>query len=801
MLIEGDAVLTETLLTNKGRGRDPAFLLYEKVKFLNDEKTKYANFLYEDWYSIGYLFNIHIRKNYGIKTFKKLFERKNWYDDLGFFHGYKNFRILADNIFDRFYPLSVNHRLKKFTGKNFKELFFDIKKDLRKKWNQQLENLKISEFEKVNKETQSYCNPQKFNDGIIALKISKVDFKTKQEFIHFVFLKDGKEQWLKKFDFSLDDVNFSCAGNKIIFQGSKKKLRNAKLPRHLKEADNAIFILDGNKKSIGIIDKFPHCKHPIFSPSAEKIIFFSPDDDGTPTLVMLDGKNFKILKRYKLEKFHLYRHPIFSPDDEKILFIDSFDGESRIKVIDGEEIKEIYKSKHILRGLAENENFIFFGSSLSGIDNIYALEKESSKVFQVTSSKYGAYRPHVVGDFLVYNDYNENCCYDVAKIKISRDQWTPIEVVEDRNIYLFEDLQNQEEKTFTIQEIFEQETVENFEIKDYEVFPLYDYYLNLKIFPKIFSKRFRDELAKDFRGKYFYSSWFELKFYDYYSGISFWTKYKSNEKHDLINLGVGYTFFDKHEINFETTIFDHHKYENKFFNENVLDYVLILKNFLGKNFYSFRPGVEIGLKNKKRRQINLLGKINFEFDTYRTVNKANFSLERSGIFLENTFNYSFDKKNSILLSGYVFKIDFEGIKKNSSLCKILENHHKVSIIEKISKKSLSRKKRESIKDFRQFGFSLGYKYLLPLDYSLESLADEFYCLFLKSVEIFPEVKVDITMFSSNEYSLICNCNVSVLRAITMHTKFGAMLKENKICATPFDWSFSCDLSPEKSNMM
>ena len=156
MIMEGDAVLTETLLTNEGRGRDPYFLLEEKTKILNNDNASYAQFLYRDHYTVGYLFCSYFRKKYGIENFRKLFERRNLYDGLSWRKGYKNFRILVDNAIDRFYPLSVNHRLKEITGKNFVQFFSEIKEAAREYWNRQLETIKISKFEKVNKENKSY---------------------------------------------------------------------------------------------------------------------------------------------------------------------------------------------------------------------------------------------------------------------------------------------------------------------------------------------------------------------------------------------------------------------------------------------------------------------------------------------------------------------------------------------------------------------------------------------------------------------------------------------------------------------
>lgn len=94
--------------------------------------------------------------------------------------------------------------------------------------------------------------------------------------------------------------------------------------------------------------------------------------------------------------------------------------------------------------------------------------------------------------------------------------------------------------------------------------------------------------------------------------------------------------------------------------------------------------------------------------------------------MDHSFDFSFDKKNSISFGAYGLKIDKEKVEDDSLLLRTLDNVHKVSIIKKFATKSLSRKQIESIKDFRQFGFSLGYKYLFTFDYSLENWDDELY---------------------------------------------------------------------------
>lgn len=789
MLMEGDAVLTETLLTNEGRGRNPGFLLEEKTKILNGKNVQYAHFLYHDHYTTGYLFCSYFRKKYGVDNFRKLFERRNLCDGIAWRKGYKNFRIFVDNAFDRFYPLSINHRLKEITGRNISEFFSDITTSAKEKWNKQLENIKISDFEKVNKETKNYINPQKFRDGIIALKTSRVEPKIKSEFNHFVFIKDGKEQWLKEFNGKIFSSNFSCAQGKIIFRGSRDKVRNKKLPRYLKEADNVIFILDAKKNAVKVIDEFPHCQNPIFSHDATKIIFFSPNVEGTPTLIVLDGNNFKTLKKYELEKFHEYKNPIFSCEDKKIFFIDCFNGESRIKVVEGEEVREVYKSKSIIRGLDENEDFIFFGSSLSGIDNIYAFDKRLQQVWQVTSSRYGAYHPHVVDDMLVYNDYNDKCYFDIAKVKINKENWTPIEKVEDKNVYLFDGLQEQEKKVIADHD---QINYESHKIKNYRIVPLSYLFFNKEIRK---SEKHSGDFLQNKLYKHIYDTWIGGSYYDYYSGISFGFKYKSNSKSNLINANVGYLFFDMHNVDFETTLINISNNKTTFFSENILSYKLFWEKMVGKNFLMLSPGVKADVKNDEEGwTLNFLFNIYSEFETFQSKNTTFFAVEKSNAFLSYDFIYDFDRKNSINIGAYAFKIDIDGIKKTSMMFKILDRNKLTSGLEKLS----SSKVEKTFDNFRQIGLSFGYMYLIPLNYSLEHLNDEFYCLFLKSIKIKPEFKVDILTFDNNEYKLLCNADLNILRATTIHTSVGVKFNGGKVSFAPFDFSLNWNLFGESS---
>ena len=75
--MEGDATLTETLLTNSGRGRIPAFNVELRALLLSGKRYSYDQSIfgsYKDWnplespYLLGYYLDAHIRRNYGAEA-------------------------------------------------------------------------------------------------------------------------------------------------------------------------------------------------------------------------------------------------------------------------------------------------------------------------------------------------------------------------------------------------------------------------------------------------------------------------------------------------------------------------------------------------------------------------------------------------------------------------------------------------------------------------------------------------------------------------------------------------------------
>src|SRR5690606_14847186 len=81
--------------------------------------------------------------------------------------------------------------------------------------------------------------------------------------------------------------------------------------------------------------------------------------------------------------------------------------------------------------VADGDDHIYFVSDLSGIDNIYALDRRSGRRYQVTSRPLGAYFPDVSpdGGRLAYSDYTPDG-YDVVEATLDPDTWTQVDSVD-----------------------------------------------------------------------------------------------------------------------------------------------------------------------------------------------------------------------------------------------------------------------------------------------------------------------------------------------------------------------------------
>ena len=371
---EGDAVLSETLLTEAGRGRQPSFNLYLR-----------ANLLSNKHYSYG--------KNY-LGSLKDL---TSGYYPLGYFMVTKLRRDYGDFILDTLLRQMANHPLRlhnlsktsqKLTGLTTEMWYKATINELTQLWTEQLNSIKHAEYSPLNKRKANYAEdyllPQRSYDGsIIAIKHSKA---------HTSLLvkidKNGKEKTLLAIGIQ-QEPNMQVMNTKVVWD----ELRVDE--RYSKRSYNVICVFDLKMHKYIQITHKTRLFSPTLSPNGEKIVAIQVDFSNKMTLVELDAKTGKILKQFANSDFSILQSPKYHASGTKIVYLKVNQQGTAIEELD-------LSTQTVHEKLAPEVSFIarptyagdsiLFKAHYNGIDNIYQLS--TNGVILLSTAKFGAYYPY-----------------------------------------------------------------------------------------------------------------------------------------------------------------------------------------------------------------------------------------------------------------------------------------------------------------------------------------------------------------------------------------------------------------------
>ena len=173
--------------------------------------------------------------------------------------------------------------------------------------------------------------------------------------------------------------------------------------------------------------------------------YFSPDfspDGNTIAVAETDLQDNNFLTLLSTET-GLCNRRIRSPGNKAIQFPEWL-SENRIAVITvsslGKQIEQVDLNtgqwtvifpftRFDISELVHFRNYILFRSSYHAVENIYALELKSQRIYQVTFSRYGAFNPSVSSDstILLFTDYTAQG-YDVSSTALDTSLWKEIQV-------------------------------------------------------------------------------------------------------------------------------------------------------------------------------------------------------------------------------------------------------------------------------------------------------------------------------------------------------------------------------------
>jgi Tol biopolymer transport system component len=444
---EGDAVYSETVFSESGRGRVSNFSLPIRTILLSDQKFNYSQAylrsyrrFYPNHYYLGYYMVSHVYRNFGNETWSNVLNRTSLFS---------------------YWPYAFSRSLKKYTGFNIRNTYKNTMSELDSLWTTQIENLEITDAliinrEKKNWETYFDCE-FKNNDLIVGLKYS-----LSQNNKLFTIDLEGNENIIKEVDASM----ISVSGNKVVWASETPDIRWGEQSY----SDIIVYDLEtGDLKQITNKGKY---FSPDINSEGNKIVAIEFTAEMKCSLVIFDTETGEIIKKVESPDNDYLRIPSWSEDDSKIVLCNASLIGQAMSIFDmkTEKFTEIipYSYENFSRPVYYN-NYILYNSEYSGIGNIYAIDLKTLQKYQVTSRKFGAYNPKISPDKtkILFQDYNENG-YDFAIMNIDVNKWTKIEDVKLYKLDYFTTEEKKDEiKSLVTPDIY---STNKYEVTDYNEF-------------------------------------------------------------------------------------------------------------------------------------------------------------------------------------------------------------------------------------------------------------------------------------------------------------------------------------------
>ena len=405
-LNEGDAVISETIFSKTGRGRLPAFHMPFKACVLRHEKDfsydkyyfgSYKDFV-PDYYKLGFYLTSYARLKHG---------KDIWSKSIGYVGKYS------------FLPYSVNIGLRNLYNTTQKKLFCETIDTLKALWNNEYANLNLTNNSNIPIEQTDdfrnyrYVHPSG-NGSIIAFK-SSID-----ELNSIVQIDNNGKETILHIPGYVFESRLSYGTNLIVWDeivaDPRWEQRNYSV---IKSYD----LSTGKVKSLTF-------KSRLFSPCInredKKIALIHIDTKNNSSLLIIDAITGNEIYRKTAPEHGLLNFPVWYGSDSIITAFTTYKQGKQIYTLDLTTDSWQKISTPTFENISQLsiwKDYMVFSAGFSGIDNIYALSIRSNELYQITSSRYGAFDPFVdeKSDILYYSQYTEKGFSPVSKIIVKAD--------------------------------------------------------------------------------------------------------------------------------------------------------------------------------------------------------------------------------------------------------------------------------------------------------------------------------------------------------------------------------------------
>lgn len=397
---EGDAVVTETALTEAGRGRAPFFSLQQRALARADLNYRYAKHrngsyrsLLPNQYPLGYLLLNKLRNEKGNDVTAK---------------------ILKDA--SRFKPplYSFSWAMKRHTGYTTPKLYRAAWQDFKEKAAEEIQETQLIPTESLTetdpKRVTRYSHPLLLADGtLIARKV------TYAETDRIVSIRGREESTLTTIGFNQDHM-LAQGGGLLAWTESTKD------PRRGNRDYSDIVTYDVKRRQKHRLTKFTRYFSPSVSPDGQRIAVVHITPTQQNEILILDARTGVVTTRISNPKNYFLRRTAWAADARAIISIANSAGKLALLkwAIDEPGATQLTPwSAHTIDSPFVQGDKVYFNAGYSGIDNIYRTALDGSQnIDQVTSVPVGAFEPSVGEGYLYFTEFNAHG-YHVARQKLS----------------------------------------------------------------------------------------------------------------------------------------------------------------------------------------------------------------------------------------------------------------------------------------------------------------------------------------------------------------------------------------------
>jgi hypothetical protein len=403
---EGDAVLTETAFSNNGRGKIPAFSLQFRTNMLTGRKFNYhKQYLrsYKDFipnhYVLGYQFTSYLREKTNDPNIWGKIATTSW------------------NV--PFIPFRFSSSIKKHTGKYVVDLYKEMADSLAQRWQKQIDTLQITTYNMLSRQSDTFTNynyPLEIEGGkVLALKSGLGDYE------QLITIKDGQEE-VHHVPGIVNDAGFlSVANSRVVWTEYEFD------PRWRMKTYSVIKFLDIGSGTFRRFKKESRCAGPTLSPDGYTVAYVETNPEYKHNIVIADVFSGKEIMRLPNPENHYYSMMRFDESGRKLVALKTSKQAKSMVIVNLEEGTEktlIPETNWHFGHPYFAGDYILISGNKEGIDNLFAVDKNSGEVYQITTSRYGAYNPSIRknSSTILYNEQTENGLA-IAEIEFNPTSW------------------------------------------------------------------------------------------------------------------------------------------------------------------------------------------------------------------------------------------------------------------------------------------------------------------------------------------------------------------------------------------